>query len=107
MSLFLVGPKKEKEIAQVWLMTNLMELLADWQYLAAQTHSEQGVDLFSGGPETKSHLGFFFLPCSILSICILVLDFVDAGMPIYAITLLTTTILHQCLAPQGTEEMNF
>ena len=29
MSLFLVGPKKEKEIAQVWLMTNLMELLAD------------------------------------------------------------------------------
>ena len=54
MSLFLVGPKKEKEIAQVWLMTNLMELLADWQYLAAQTHCEQGVDLFSGGPETKS-----------------------------------------------------
>lgn len=95
-----------------------MELLADWQYLAAQTHSEQGVDLFSGGPETKSSpmhvnmgqivtsFGFFFLPCSILSICILVLDFVD-GMPICAITLLTTTILHQCLAPQGTEEMNF
>ena len=119
MSLFLVGPKKEKEIAQVWLMTNLMELLADWQYLAAQTHSEQGVDLFSGGPETKSSpmhvnmgqivtsFGFSFLPCSwILSICILVLEFVD-GMPIYAITLLTTTILHQCLAPQGTEEMNF
>ena len=118
MSLFLVGPKKEKEIAQVWLMTNLMELLADWQYLAAQTHSEQGVDLFSGGPETKSSpmhvnmgqivtsFGFFF-PAMLNSVNLhLVLDFVD-GMPIYAITLLTTTILHQCLAPQGTEEMNF
>ena len=31
----------------------------------------------------------------------LVLDFVD-GMPICTITLLTTTFLHQYLAPQGT-----
>ena len=35
-----------------------------------------------------------------------VLDYVD-GMPICTITFLTTTILHQRLAPQGTEEMNF
>ena len=37
-------------------MTNLVELLADWQYLAAQTLSDHGVDLFSGGPKTMSLL---------------------------------------------------
>ena len=36
----------------------------------------------------------------------LFLDFVD-GLPICTITLLITTFLHQYLAPQGTEEMNF
>ena len=56
MSLFLMGSKKEKEIVQIWLMTNLVELLADWQYLAAQTLSDHGVDLFSGGPKTMSLL---------------------------------------------------
>ena len=51
-----MGSKKEKEIVQIWLMTNLVELLADWQYLAAQTLSDHGVDLFSGGPKTMSLL---------------------------------------------------
>ena len=116
MSLFLVRSKKEKEIAQIFLMTNLMELLADWQYLAAQTHSDHGVDLFSGGQKTMSllmrvygsdtHLIWVFFPAILNSVNLQkVLDYVN-GMPICTITFLTNTILHQCLAPQGTEEMN-